>query len=455
MPRLNGRLQRGPASNANENGGLLSQKVTFFGMVGAVMTALKLKEQWDSYKQVPAEPNSANPLAAPPAYRDEVDEENEIGLTGPALDTEIPAPTRKTKRERKCCVCCGLNCGLFCKALGIVVLIFIAWNTIKLIKWAVTPAPTGLEGMPEYSKSLGCLNAPHFYDDTELIYYTLPIGIDQRVEIQGGAVGTIVLAPSKSADDNTVKVQASLRTNEKSLFESTVLSVHTTTDGAEVFSLASPVGGSRDDACMRFDLTVFVPPNVRSLSLTSHSVTQVKFSEDFGVSPRMMGDLRVTLTSGAEANLLLPSTALTADNTALTMAGGYLVGQAAVANSTRISTADGSAVAKLTLGPSAYHSTWAPALLTTTTGTGRADFSYENTVQRTITSEHMSLGNGDMYLTYAKAHFNGQVVLSAASYTARGLQGMAGPGATERWAGDKNGADTMKVSSKGWVGLYF
>lgn len=52
MPRPNGAIALGRNSDENNNAGgglgaLFSKKIGFFGMVGATMAALKLKEHWD------------------------------------------------------------------------------------------------------------------------------------------------------------------------------------------------------------------------------------------------------------------------------------------------------------------------------------------------------------------------------------------------------------------------
>lgn len=101
-------------------------------------------------RTVPSD-SEANPLA-PPSYRDDDDDDAQSAI---ALDTTIPTRA-KIKRNRRKCVCCGLkyvhklrdrcesnrwyyfSCTLFCKALGIVTLIFVVWNGFKLIRWAIT-----------------------------------------------------------------------------------------------------------------------------------------------------------------------------------------------------------------------------------------------------------------------------------------------------------------------------
>ncbi|KAH8119636.1 hypothetical protein DFH11DRAFT_1566159 [Phellopilus nigrolimitatus] len=469
MVRLNSGLSSRNDSSGDGNEGrglsaLLTPKVTFWGMVGATMAALKIKERWDGqYRTVPSKPD-ANPLA-PPSYRDDdCDTESAIGL-----DTSLSMPKR-TKRKRNFCICCGINCSLFCKALGVVLLIFTIWNGIKLAKWALTPSPTGIEGMPEFSNSLGCLDATHFFQDsTEGTFYTVAVGedADHSIVVEGGAVGTLVLAPSTAVDEEVVKIRASVRTNEASLLDNIV--VHTPdsgtqapigTAGTSYFALSSPADAKSAGACLRYDLTVYVPPNLRTLRITARAVAQVKY--DFGGSPRELHTLHIALAAPSPLNLLLPTGGLAADNTEIVVHGGYVVGTLPVANSTAVDTrAPGDAVARLALATTAYRipDAGAVAHVRTVTGAGRADFTVENAAGRRVWGEHVSRGlaGSELRLTYKDARFNGKVELDARSYSMRNVQSdvKAGERNGERWVGDKEGGDFLRVTSTGWVGLYF
>ena len=330
--------------------------------------------------------------------------------------------------------------------------------------------------MPEFSKSLGCLDAKNYYTGNQDIYYSIPVGdkVDHDILINGGAVGTLTIAPSTSSKETYVKHQLTIRSSDASLLKDVLIqtpggsSKPPSTKSTSYFSLSTSSGASQTDACLRFDVTVFIPPTLRTLSIKAHSVTQIKFSDDFSSSPRELGDLHISLSSVAAATMLLPSGDLAADNVVVEMRGGYLVGTLPIANSSHIDTSRGDAITKLTVSPTAYdipqqhegqEDKLAVAYLSTLTGSGRSDFVYENVRARPIHSEHTSSGMGDMYLTYKKAGYNGFVDLNARSYTAMGLQTSGRPGmpgaSGERWAGNKEGGDVLKISSMGWVGLYF
>lgn len=332
--------------------------------------------------------------------------------------------------------------------------------------------------MPEYSKSLGCLDAKHLYQDSDKgTFYTITPsenGVDHELYVDGGAVGTIIIAPSSTAQDTTIKVLARVSSSDASLLSKLQIA----TPGSSIpkpfrirsdsyFALTSPdkselVAGT----CMRYDLTIYIPPTLRGLTISALTVAQVKFSDDFIVDPRELGSLKVILSDVDERNMFLPTDRLAADNTNIDLSGGYIVGDIALANNTEVKTSFSSAVTKLTVKTTAYNihapgseqsERGATAYLNTITGTGRSDFICENTVSRPIRSDHGTRGWGDLYLTYKKANFNGKIDLNAKSFTAMGMQsdGRVGDPKQQRWAGDKEGGDFMKIQSMGWVGVYF
>ena len=151
--------------------------------------------------------------------------------------------------------------------------------------------------MPEYSKSLGCLDAKHFFqDNSQGTFYTIApsnSGVDHEMYIDGGAVGTLTIAPSSTAADTTIKVLARVSSSDASLLSK----LHVATPGSSVpkprvirsdsyFALMSPgkpelVAGT----CMRYDLTVYLPPTLRGLTITSISLVHIKSYEDFNTNP--------------------------------------------------------------------------------------------------------------------------------------------------------------------------
>jgi len=432
------------------------------------MAALKLKERWDEYKQVSTDEEGRVALSSPPLYRDhDNDGEEGVGL----LDTEITV-TRPTRPKRNCCVCCGLNCGLFWKAFGIVVGLFILWYGIKLVWWAVTPSPTGLESMPTYGTSLGCVNAPHIYDP-EKSNFRIPVGsskADHGMDIKGGAVGTIVIAEGP-ADSTAIEYKVTIRSDDKSLLDKVALTYGDEDDGRvdSRLLISTPRADPTSSSCLRYDVTMYVPSNLKRLHVAAHTVTHVQFDPESHIE---LDEFFVTLYKSSPDNMILPHKNVHSKEMTLEVFRGWIVGDAAIVDSTVINTQRGDGTMNVHVHPTSAINQESPesASLRTTSGAGRTDVFYVNhgvDVHRPIRSVHMSSMNADMYLTYKNSHYNGLIDLEAQSYTATGVQRLTparpaspgeGSGGETSWThyvGEKTGNDTILVKSRGWAGLYF
>jgi len=245
-----------------------------------------------------------------------------------------------------------------------------------------------------------------------------------------------------------------LTTDEEPLLgKSTAYLQEESTDAT--FSLSTPFSSISDDACMRFDIVLQIPKELKTLSLKSQSIVHVKYDEQ---APLFLDDLEIDLTSRMEDNLLLPNNEIGADKVTFTMRGGYLVGSLSFRSEGRVSTNYGATVTKLQVSPLPISKHLKdPARLITSGGSGRTDIVYSNPENRVISSSHSST-QGDLYLTYRDAGYNGSIAVQARSTTSTGVQsdvpGKPG-GKSEKWVGDKEGNDKMDVKTPGWVGLYF
>jgi hypothetical protein len=426
----------------------------FFAMIGATMAALKLKERWSDYKQVSQD--EPGRVALPTSDRDDNDEEA-VSL----LDTTLPGRHNRTRRKKDCCVCCGMNCGLFWKAFGIVVGLLVLWNAVKLIMWAVTPTPTGLEDMPAYSTSLGCLDAPHLYNGSEITFETVVSDKgDGAINIQGGAVGTITVLKGPAGLDK-VRYEMTLRTDDEELLDQVSVNYHDGDSSMRV-TLSTPEAARESSSCSRFDMKLYVPSNLRKFHLASHTATHIRFDSEADIN---LDTLFVTLFDTSGKNQLLPQTKVHAERLQLQIYSGWLVGDVSIVNSTKIDTQRGDARAYVNVEPTPYYSNGdvdiPTAELLTVTGRGRTDVIYTSNggfKPRPINSDHISAGNGDMYLTYKKSEFSGLVKMKSQSYTATGLQKLSDSEIDGDWTnyvGDKEGAGRISISSRGWTGLYF
>ncbi|KAJ7774135.1 hypothetical protein DFH07DRAFT_800493 [Mycena maculata] len=429
-------------------------RVTFFGLVAAVMAALKLKEVWENYKQVPTEEEGRVALGSPSVYRDEPEVAGGDVEAISLLNTNIPV-TRPKRKRAKCCVCCGLDCGLFWKAFGIVCALFVLWNTFKLIRWAVTPKPTGLEDMPEYGVSLGCVSAPFIYNGGP-VAFEFPVGTDgagHSFDTRGGAVGTVTLLEGVPTD-TTVKYEVTVRTDSEALLDKVLLKYPSTVTDF-IINTPHPAEGE----CMRYDVKMYIPPNLKKLFVASHTVTHVRFDSGAYIQ---LDDLAVILFSPASDNMILPHDNILSHEMALEVFNGWIVGDAAVQGTTKLTTQRGQGVLNVRVHPTDPVDPASPdaAILQTTTGSGRTDILYvehEGHVHRPISSLHMSSMNGPMYLTYRDAQYNGRIALGSQSFTATGVRSFAAAagGTWTHSVGDVNGKDELVIKSKGWTGLYF
>ncbi|KAI0342196.1 hypothetical protein BDW22DRAFT_1358347 [Trametopsis cervina] len=436
------------------------RSLQFWTMVGAVMTALKLKDAYDDYQELPTEDGQHR--TGPIALRTPTDEEAPPLRDDLELDTSIPAIARpKRKRHADCCVCCGLRCGIFWKAFGIVALLFIVWQTIRLIFWASKPVPSGLEHVPEFNTSLQCSDAPHLFNPNQSTY-SIPFKLSTAslsIKLLGEAYGTVVI--TNGAEDATdAQMDLVLRTDDDSLLQfvsfrrPTQEQVDNGSASSEV-TLRTPL--LEDKSCMRFDIVLHIPPPLKELYLETYSASQIKFSP---VTEFTLEKLTLNLYTPSDQNLVLPSATARAKNLAISMTQGYIVGDVTIVDSAVIETNRGNASSNVHIIPASGTS---PAVLTTVTGNGRSDFFYmsnpSSDTHRSITSTHKTEGTGDLYLKYEQSAFSGKAEIKAASSTVYGLHTTDfHKHYSSGWVGDEHGRDRLSVHATrqaGWVGLYF
>ena len=158
-------------------------------------------------------------------------------------------------------------------------------------------------------------------------------------------------------------------------------------------------------------------------------------------------------------NMLLPSAGVRARKTKLQMTRGWLVGEVTVLERAELVTQSGDAATHVRVHPAPAPALGlAPVTLLTTTGAGRTDVEFvhaHGAPHRPIDATHHSSLNGELYLTYADAAFNGTVEIAAKSFSATNLHNALGQEEGLPWYGSREGADRMRVKTQGWAGLYF
>ena len=317
--------------------------------------------------------------------------------------------------------------------------------------------------MPAFSTSLGCMDAPHLYNGSQVTFMA-PVNIQHLDHVfltSGGAVGTLTLADGE-ADAQEIKYEMVMRASDKALLDSVYFEYPEYNDEKIItrsrVSMTTPRG-----SCVRYDMTMYIPPNLKKLDIVLHTTTHVQFVAGAHVNTE---NLFVTLYSTDSNNMIVPSKDVTSRRQALEVYRGWIVGDASIVKETSITTQRGDGIANVKLHPAPSSDSNSPesAVLRTTTGSGRSDFFYlgNKAFKRPIDSTHISSKNADVYLTYRQAEFSGKIEMSSKSYTMTGAQ-MITPSrpidndaATwTHFAGDINGSDRISVSSRGWTGLYF
>ena len=321
--------------------------------------------------------------------------------------------------------------------------------------------------MPVFGTSLGCMDAPHLYNGSK-VTFTASINsqhLDHAFNTRGGAVGTVTLADGE-ADAQEIMYEMVLRANDEALLKDVYFEYPEYNDDNTVtrsrVSMTTPY--SPAGSCIRFDVTMYVPPNLKKLHVALHTTAHVQFAPGAHINTE---DLFVTLFSTDSNNIIAPAEHVTSQRQTLEIYNGWIVGDASIVKETSITTQRGDGVANVKLHPAlpSDSSTPEPATLRTTTGAGRSDFFYigEKAFKRPIDSIHVSSRNADVYLTYSGAEFSGQIAMSSKSFSMTGAQRIAPghsignpkPSTWTHYAGDINGGDKISVSSRGWTGLYF
>lgn len=288
-------------------------------------------------------------------------------------------------------------------------------------------------------------------------------GQDHFFDIRGAAMGTITIADGK-ADATEVIYTMTLRASAAGIVEDTAF-VYPDIDAdtgvvtrSRLIIETSRVPAIERYKCMRFDITMYVPPTLKRLHVASHAnVTHVRFAPG---SRAAMDNLIVTLYSPFNENLIETNFDVTPEELSLEVYRGWIVGEASIVKETSVFTQRGDGVANVKFKPaSSYKSN-----LYTTTGAGRSDFKFikNEKFSNQIEARHISSRNGDVYLTYAEAGFNGKIDMDSTSFTVTNAEkfddSVPGDGTEPTFThyhGSISGEDRIFVTSRGWTGLYF
>lgn len=316
--------------------------------------------------------------------------------------------------------------------------------------------------MPAFSTSLGCVDAPYVYAGVPTTF-DVPLGLngDHGFDTRGGAVGTVTVFEGPPTATK-VRYEVTIRADDKALLDGLVLD-HPADQDVPLkdshFQLITSHPGEK--TCIRYDIKMFLPPNLKKFHLASHTITHVQFDPESHIE---IDDFSVLLFSSKPNNMVLPHQNLHANKLSLEIFEGWLVGDVSIDSLTKLTTQRGRGVMNVRVHPTPATDPASPELasLRTTSGSGRTDIFYvehDAHVHRPMSNVHMSSMNADMYLTYRESQYNGLIELSAKSFTGTNLQRVTAELTPDQkwthWVGDEQGKDELLVKSRGWAGLYF
>lgn len=319
-------------------------------------------------------------------------------------------------------------------------------------------SPTGLEDMPSFG-DLGCKDAPFFYNDT-VIVTTVAVGSahqDHQFISRGHGVGTITVADGEPSAKE-IKYEITVQSNRKDLLDDVAFSYPLVEDDGSVAKSRLVVDTSRraggnDKLCMKYDVKLFIPSNLKALYISPHTPGHIRFATGINLN---LDSLHVTVHSMSKLNMILPSRQVKARKISLEVYEGWIVGEVPIVEETSILTQQGDGVANVRVYPDSSSSN--RAQLRTITGAGRSDVTYFSSKgpKRQIESMHLSSKNGDLFLNYHEAQFEGKIQLQSRRHTVTGARRIRNSsGGWTDYVGNQESKDEIYINSRGWAGLYF
>ncbi|KAI0035891.1 hypothetical protein K488DRAFT_68090 [Vararia minispora EC-137] len=332
----------------------------------------------------------------------------------------------------------------------------------SLWSWSEALAlPSALDGMPIFSTSLGCLDAPHFYQNqTNGVTFSIPMATPMNhveLDLRGGAVGTLLITTSETPD---LQLQLTVRADEHDLAQHIEVQVPVPDDKGHVSAshalVFTPNRGYLGMHCMRFDAVLRVPRALRTLTLHTYTLTHVLFDPSAHVE---LEDLSLFMMNQEPGNILLPHGGVRAARFTVDALAGWIAGEIPVTDhATVIARSD--TRTRLVVRPTTVGQADSRVGLQTVNERGRMDVIVERDDRtRPIRARHDSSFMAELFLIYDKANFDGHIELDAWQAEAHNVHGAVGdnPGKWgDLWAGTRNGPDEVKVNAQGaWVGLFF
>lgn len=321
--------------------------------------------------------------------------------------------------------------------------------------------------MPEFNVSLGChVDAPYIYNDGEVMKLIAVEGsnAEHRLVVNGANVSTITVLENHP-DATEVEYRINIRSSQKEALEYVNIDTYGTNSLTIGTNPIQPL-----PYCMRFDVKMYVPPNVKRLWIKSTPDTHLSFGA--GTQIAGIDHLEIFLAGSSANNIIRPIPDILAKKVTLKAAGGWIVGEATAVNQFQVSSEHGNVTINLNITHAAPSDPANPEKVSveSITGPGRTDITVTGSKasKRKIEDMHTSVGAGDMYLTYKDAEYNGKIMMYSKSYAVTGSASKFKvpqehhKGAEEhipRWthfAGNPDGGDELFITSReGYSRLYF
>ncbi|KIY51057.1 hypothetical protein FISHEDRAFT_38512 [Fistulina hepatica ATCC 64428] len=314
--------------------------------------------------------------------------------------------------------------------------------------------------MPTYSTSLGCLAAPHLYHDGP-VKRRVKMTTEEHehgFDFRGSAVGTVTIAAG-SSDVDEVEYEILIRAEDPAVLSHVSIKVPAEADGSKTStdvrdsSLIATVPFNLP-SCLRYDVTIRVPPTLRALRIFAHTPAQVRFASD---AEFRLNKLFVKLFTASNLNMILPGEKVHARDLTMEVYRGWIVGDVMLGNGATLTTqrADGVLDVRVHQEPSVDGG---PAHLHTTTGAGRTNIDYirSESTHRPIHNVHITTHSGDLKLDYSGVEFEGLIDMESRVYEASdNMHPIKTGGAWTHWVGDAKGDDQLTVKSRGrtWLTL--
>ncbi|KAL1755683.1 hypothetical protein FB107DRAFT_290629 [Schizophyllum commune] len=427
------------------------QSLNIFAALKALLETLGLKKR-DAYSQLPSYEEEDRGRAN--IYHDETEDSPSAPLLNDGLSLDKPRQGRRGRSSP-------------CKAVIFVLLACAAYALVRVVRWGFSPAYITIDDLESIEEALGCPDAPYLYNSSELVRYAVSLGsdADHALDVHGDAVGTIILDVG-DANATEVVYEFTLRTNNAQLLDLVSIRQPQPELGDHRMLFSTPRLGDGNSSCIRFDMVVRIPPNLKKLHVASHSTTHVRFAPGAEIH---LETLFVTLFGMDSRNRVLPNRALQADAISLEVYGGGILGSIAVVEKASLKTQRGDGLMHVTVHP--IQRDGSPVAFSTTTGGGRTNIAWignEAVEHRPIRGTHISSRGGDVHLDYHDTGFEGLVQMDCTTYSANALQAIEEPRVEEgqgeggmpsdpRWthyAGDREGEDRLYIESNGRIELY-